>query len=216
MLLSLKAGTFSKPESTQPPLPFNSIPNVYHDLRYSSARFVDGKADSRPTNSQTMDLVEDDAIVFDRICNWLYTGKLNICVDKAYYTRYGEVYATAEKYSMVNLKNYLVGHLVRRARYGRTIPPIDVVKYVYSTTPLNSPLRKLFIALYIWYMDKELWASMVSSASLSEVPDFAADLAIALGNKFLGDNMDYSVHFQGKFEDYYEDPRLLERGQIMK
>ena len=216
MLLSLKADTFSKPESTQPPVPFISTPNVYYVSRYCSARFVNGKADTRPTNSQTMDLVEEDAVVFDRISNWLYTGKLNICVDKAYYTRYGEVYATAEKYGMVNLKNYLIGHLIRRAKYGRTVPPTDVVKYVYSTTPSNSPLRKLFIALYIWYMDKELWASMVSSASLSEVPDFAADLAIALGNKYFHDSLDYTIHFQGKFEDYYEDPRLLERGKIMK
>ena len=158
-------------------------------------------------------MAEDDPLVFDRISNWLYTGKVGLNSDKTYYERYVKVYAIAEKYGMVNLKNYLVGRLISRATYGWTIPPMDVVKYVYSTTPSNSPLRKLFVALYVWYMNKEFWASMVSSASLREVPDFAVDFALALGNKFLEDSLENSSFFQCNLKHYLEPPISMEGQQ---
>lgn len=154
-----------------------------------------------------MDLVEDDALVFNQISNWLYTGKLNPPATERYLIRF-QVYATAEKYGIVNLKNHFIYTLFKRAIHEQIIPKMDSVKYVYSTTPSNSPLRKLFVGLYIWYMDKELWASMVSSASLREVPDFAVDMAIALGNDYLGHDLS-SSNYPDSLKDYLEEPILM-------
>ena len=170
---------------------------------------MNGKANSRIINSQTMDLVEDDALVFDQFSNWLYIGKVNLPAEDSYGMRYVQIYVTAEKYGMVNLKNYLICHLFRKAQRGPIIPAMDIVKYVYSTTPSSSPLRKLFVELYLAYMRKNYWRSKDYSAELREVPDFAVDFAIALGNKYLGDSMEDSSHFKGNFADYYEEPASI-------
>ena len=186
------------------------------DANHFSVSSINGKADSRIASSQTMDLVEDDAAAFDQIFNWLYHENLNSGVDKVCPPlRICQIYATAEKYGMVNLKNHIVGRIMRTAKNERIIPHLDVVKYVYSTTPSNSPLRRLFVALYIWHVDKKYWASRVTSASLSEIPDFAADLAIVLGSKSFANRMERPPEFPGKLEDYHEKPVSM-KGQERK
>ena len=164
------------------------------------------KVDSRNT-SQTMNLVEDHAVVFEQISTWLYTGKIPTVRIGSATVRIGSlefkhVYATAEKYCMVNLKNYLVGIFFETAARQRVIPSINLVTYVYSTTPQNSPFRKILVALYTWHMNKASWMSEISLATLREVPDLAADLAFALGNRQFVDSRDNP--FRGRGEDFYE------------
>ena len=195
-LLCLKA------ESTQLPLLYHSVPNVSFDTLYSSACFVNSKADSRIINRQLLDLAEDDAEAFDRISNWMYTGKLRMSNQEGvYYMQYATVYAVAEKYRMVRLKNYVINQLIRKAQQWPFIPPMDVVKYVYSTTPPRCPLRKLLVALLVLTLHNSS-VEIILSDALKEVPEFAADLATACCNTFSGDPT--QVKFMGLVEDYYE------------
>ena len=151
-----------------------------------------------------MDLIDDDVVVFDSISHWLYTGTtIKNGVDRHSQANVLRIYPTAEKYCMVNLKNYLVTIFFEIATVRhRGIPSISLVESVYSTTSQNSGFRKLLVALYTWRMNKETWLSMISLTSLRLVPDFATDLAFALGNRQFVDST--GDPFQGKAEDFYE------------
>ena len=153
-----------------------------------------------------MDLVDDEAVVFEYISNWLYTRSvLRESDDKRPEVDITHIYATAERYGMVNLKNEVVRIYFENSassNWAEIVPHLDGIKYIYSTTPQSSPLRKLVVALLTCYMRKS-WVSTFSSAALSEVPDFAADLAVALITKHAGESTEGKV-FQGKVEDYYE------------
>lgn len=111
------------------------------------------------------------------------------------------VYAAAEKYAMVDLKNDLIDLLFRlkRAEPKLKPPPCAAISYSYNCTPRRSPLRKLLVAWYTWHVDKEWYGYETTPDMLSEVPDFAVDLLCSMGQK-----IDKASPFDGKSDVYHE------------
>ena len=95
------------------------------------------------------------------------------------------VYATAEKFGILKLKNDLIDLLFRfrRADSIPKPPSSNTVSYFYSTTPPKSPLRKIFVAWYTWHVNQAWYGHSSTPDILSEMPDFAADLACSMALK---------------------------------
>lgn len=132
-----------------------------------------------------MDLHEDDIEAFEPICQWLYSQAREVLeYDTAHgyvssFDRITKVYAAAEKYGMTKLKNHLIGLLFTYQRHFPGAPPPDIenVRYVYSTTPTKSPMRRFLVAWYTWSLNETMWELDTSLEILSIVPEFAGDLA---------------------------------------
>lgn len=73
-----------------------------------------GNAHFQEANSQTADLDDDDAAAFGIITEWLYTKKCKLPQytqdhgSEPYFMSLATVYAAAEKYGMMKLKNDLI------------------------------------------------------------------------------------------------------------
>lgn len=80
---------------------------------------------------------------------------------------------------MAKLKNHLIDLLFscQKDIPQGPHPEIENVKYVYSTTPTNSPLRWLFVSWFTWPVNRTMARIEISSDTLSTVPEFTIDLA---------------------------------------
>ena len=123
---------------------------------------------------------------------------------EVYFMRLAEVYAAAEKYEIMGLKNALVDlvfHL-KKADPKPKPPASAVLTYVYSTTPTNSPLRRLLVAWYTWHVDVTWYDTEDSLTTLYEIPEFAAELACSNGRRMNGITKSSPLHGKSKF--YHE------------
>lgn len=77
---------------------------------------------------------------------------------------------------------------------------MDVVTYVYENTTEKSSFRKLMVAWYVWKIDYKWYKQASIRDIILELPEFAADLAIALAlragfttekNPLTGSSSDY-------------------------
>ena len=165
------------------------------------------------TKTQTADLDEDDPQAFRIITQWLYTDRCRLPKYNAnsgsgtYFMNLVTVYAVAEKYSIVLLKNELINQLIdfKKIKPMPKPPPTKVVSYAYSTTPATSPLRQLLVAWYTWHIDLSFYTYDSTPEILSSMPDFAADVACSLGSKLKG--VVKSSPFDGDPTIYHEDIR---------
>ena len=126
--------------------------------------------------------------------------------------RLAKVYAAAEKYGIIELKNTLIDLLFRMTRaIPRPKPPTyTVLRYVYNTTPTSSPLRSLLVAWYTWHIDATWYETNDILGTLYEIPDFAAELAYSNGTRMSG--LVKSSPFYVKPEVYHEDvPKAASR-----
>lgn len=132
-----------------------------------------------------MDLHEDDVEAFEQICQWLYTRACptlqwdTFDQHSFFFRRITTAYAAAEKYGMAKLKNHLIDLLFscQKCFPEAPHPEIENVKYVYDTTPTNSPLRRLMIGWFTWPVNRTISRIEVSPYTLSTVPEFAIDVA---------------------------------------
>ena len=172
-----------------------------------------GTGSFQESQTQSMDLEEDDVEVFAVITQWMYTKVCNLpdpCADEEnggsepYFMRVATVYAAAEKYGIVMLKNALVDSIFSAAQsHPRPRhPTLKVTTYIYNTTPLGSPLRKLMVAWQTWHAFRSWYEFENTPARLAEIPEFAADLACSMGMRHYG--YVKSSPFTGKSDVYHE------------
>ena len=118
--------------------------------------------------------------------------------------RVATVYAAAEKYDIVMLKNALVDSIFSAAQsHPRPRhPTLKVISYIYDTTPPGSPLRRLMVAWQTWHAFRSWFEFENTPARLAEIPEFAADLACSMGMRHYGNFK--SSPFTGKSDVYHE------------
>ena len=190
---------------------------IHRDLLCEASPFFNaafrGDGNFQESQTQSMDLEEDDVEVFAVITQWMYTKACNlpdICAEKEvggsepYFMRVATVYAAAEKYGIVMLKNALVDSLFSAAQSQPRPrhPTLKVIGYIYSTTPPGSPLRKLMVAWQTWHAFRAWFEFENTPARLAEIPEFAADLACSMGMRHYG-NVNSSP-FTGKSDVFHE------------
>jgi len=100
-----------------------------------------------------------------------------------------DLYSLANKYAILDLKNDIYDDIYdsrhdRRGRIGA--PQLDVIKQVYRNSEASSSFRKLVVAWYVSHIKFDLYQHLTIAETLSEIPRFASDLAIALANKSVG------------------------------
>lgn len=191
---------------------------IHRDLLCEASPFFNvafkGAGNFQESQTQSMDLEEDDVEVFAVITQWMYTKACNLpdpC-DKEnrgsepYFMRVAKVYAAAEKYDIVMLKNALVDSIFSAAQVQPRLrrPTLRVIGYIYNTTPPRSPLRKLMVAWQTWHaFNSSIWFEQETTpARLAELPEFAADFLCSMGLRQYGNVK--SSPFGGKSDVYHE------------
>ena len=168
-----------------------------------------GAGNFQESQTQSMDLDEDDvevfAVMYTKACNLPdpHANKEN-GGSEPYFMRVATVYAAAEKYGIIMLKNALVDSIFSAAQSQPRPrhPTLKVIGHIYSTTPPGSPLRKLMVAWQTWHAFRAWFEFENTPARLAEIPEFAADLACSMGMRHYGNVK--SSPFTGKSDDYHE------------
>ncbi|KAL8788337.1 MAG: hypothetical protein Q9213_001734 [Squamulea squamosa] len=138
-------------------------------------------------NSGSITLTEDNVNAFEHIVQWLYRRNLGTLsegkVNKAKNTILIEVYILADKYHIVPLQNAIIDQLCTALKSSDDStyrgPRISHVKHVYENTVHGSRLRRFLVGHYAWTIKLKWFANPRIRTHLQDVPEFAADLAIA-------------------------------------
>lgn len=174
---------------------------------------------TRIIDSQTATLEDDEPEAFENICQWLYNKACELPptnIGEGYSPFLWSVaksYAAAEKYGMVALKNYLIDRFFVFGASLKSLrsPAPTIVQYVYRQTPTKSPLRRLFVAFYVWKSNPGWYEHDYTRRLMRTIPDFAIDLACTMGtviHDFPANNP-----FEGSSHIYHEVMSPTEHGQ---
>ena len=162
-------------------------------------------------NSGTMELPDDKADTFEQLVQWVYRQKIELALtgDRktigVQYDKLIQLYLMADKYSIVPLKNTIMGIIygnVHSEHY--RIASLRNVKLIYENTVRGSRMRRFVTQSYAWSVKADWYQQANISESLSDIPEFAGDLAVALAlwHKLVGNT-------KGPFRDlshYLESP----------
>ncbi|KAI4119036.1 MAG: hypothetical protein LQ345_001007 [Seirophora villosa] len=145
----------------------------------------------------SMELLEGNDTVFENFIQWLYRRKLDVSwpddkqSSKTMYLDLLNLYILADKYNIGSLMDQIMAALfnaVRHRTQTRTrclrLPPLDVVAHVYLHSARGSKLRRFVTACFSWFQDLKYHEGY--SEVLAELPEFAADLAVALISRLGG------------------------------
>ena len=164
--------------------------NVHQDLLFNTSNVFKTAFSGKflESSDRSMDLPDDDVESFEQMAHWLYTKDLGLPkpvteeTTKQCYWQLAGLNTLADKYEMTSLSNIIVDELFEL--YGHsinTIPPhMDVITYVYENTTEKSSFRKVMVAWYVWRIDYRWYKQASTRDFILELPEFAADLAIAL------------------------------------
>ncbi len=134
---------------------------------------------------RSMHLEEDDVNIFERFVAWLYTKRYDLsCMGKDQrYMELAKLYVLADKYDVSRLKNGIIDQLFELHEASCRPPSHHVVTYVYNNSTMKSSFRKLLVGWAAWHIDFGWFSKESTPECLLEVPEYAADLAIALGKR---------------------------------
>ena len=158
-----------------------------------------------------MILPDEDAETVERLMQWLYFRSLSltkdVCSESAEDERYWQLArlnTLADKFGVGSLKNAIIDEMfARNENQDAYLPSVPVVAYIYENTTNKSPLRKLFVAWFVWHIDYDWYTSSDIPETLEEVPMFAADLAIAMSLKMKDPSLESP--FCSQPSSYYEN-----------
>ena len=127
-----------------------------------------------------MTLTEEDPEVFDIVHTWLYTHQLTqsnngrdlVCS----FSQLADVFVLADKLEMLPLCNMAIDKLKRKER----LPSANIIIKTYATTPPNSVIRKLFVALITFSPENWRYYALVRRKEFVKCPDFLFDVSMAL------------------------------------
>ena len=158
-----------------------------------------------------MSLPDDDVGAFERMTRWLYTQKLEFSNpitaedSSEHYWQLAKLNTLADKYDITTLKNLIVDKLFELYVPPKNVnpPQMDVTTYVYNNTTEQSSFRKLIVAWYAWNIDFKWYKDDNTRGTLLKLPEFTADLAIALALK---DAYNARNPLEGLSSKYHEKP----------
>ena len=140
-----------------------------------------------------MTLPDDDINTVNRMVQWLYTGAYQLtpydtrqhATDR--YWELAKLNVFVDKYDILSLKNNIIDQLYDNRNTPQMTdafpPPISVILYVFENTSSFSSFRKLMLGWLVWHLDRDVYDSANTRAQLLENGEFAAELAIALGQR---------------------------------
>lgn len=137
-------------------------------------------------NCGSMDLAEDDPIIFERLVQWLYKRTIAMSSPSEAgpairFQRYIELYNLADKYDVIFLKDEVMRRLFRLAKLfgGRIfhcrILAAWIVGHAYAHTMQDSRMKQFLAAWWAWAMCLESSEGKITSEDLFHAPEFAAD-----------------------------------------
>ena len=127
----------------------------------------------------------------------------NTCDER--YWKLAKLNTVDDKYDMRLLKNRMMNEMfkIKRSDMEPRVPSLPVIKYIYENTTQNASLRKLMVAWYAWHISFDWYGLEGTPMFLASVPDFVADLAVALGVKY--GYPDQTPPFDLEISSLYED-----------
>lgn len=169
---------------------------------YFKAAFTNGFLEAQ---QKSMKIPEDDPDTFEILVRWVYTKKLDLPnpgTDEAHDERYLQLcklYVLTDKYRMMGMKNYIIDRIfmmlpkqpprqspISKPSFKPLLKPpsAHVMLYIYKNTTNDCTLRKLLVAWFVSII-KCLRLSPQDRAHnfLCTLPEFSADLVIAMTNK---------------------------------
>ena len=181
---------------------------VHRDLLCEASSFFNaafvGPAEFKETSEQSISLPEDDADTFEVLVKWLYGKRLSDPEPRrsweVNYHYLARLDVLADKYDIAGIRNEIID-AVFECEAKKTDPfSEETVAFVYANSTSSSSLRKLSAGAFAWHIDMEYYLDEKTSSWLHEQPDFAVDLAIALGRRQCAGEVS---PFRRKREEFY-------------
>ena len=157
------------------------------------------------THKKSMEIPEDDPDQFELLVQWLYTKKLDLPnpdTDEAHEERYLQLcnlYVLTDKYRMMGMNNYIIDRFfmmlpkkpaphspISKPSFKPVLksPQTKVIIYIYKNTTNDCTLRKLLVAWFVSIIKHyQLSPQNTAHNFLCTLPEFSADLVIAMTNK---------------------------------
>ena len=165
----------------------------HRDILCLASPFFDtaftGRGTFKETAEQSITLPEENAEVFQRFIQWLYSDDCGLaCGGRGEktdeYIQLAALYILADKYDIVGLHNHVFDRLFQFWKQGAT-PHRSVIHFVYELTNPGSPLREVMIAHDVYHRSRDWLKKEDISEELSHCPrDYVVDLAIGFGKAF--------------------------------
>ena len=190
-------------------------------LRVNSVWFKDtldtapaDKGDQSATvdQSKSINLADEDPVIFSRFNQWIYTRKL--CTKgetpkELLWSTIFDIYTFAERRGIPRLQNACVDLIIRKAKTGGIFPSQEILNPLWKTTGKVSPLRLLLLELFAVKCD--LKASLIRNGGFHH--RFLHDLVMILYEMKEGD-LDQDPDFWQRRHKYYvttpENPVALD------
>jgi hypothetical protein len=143
--------------------------------------------DFKEANERKLSLPDDDVETIEYFIQWIYSQPYNrypVDVSDESYPQLGRLYVFADKMQADGLKKDIVLQFLQLQRQaGVQPPPMSTVVFVFENTTKGSAFRWLLAEYYAWCMGGEWYQKSMNPGVLSEVPEFSADLAVALAQR---------------------------------
>ena len=138
----------------------------------------------KEAKEQTMK-VEEDEQTFDVFMHWLYTDvytfpNANVQGNGGYLMQPAKLYALADKYEVICLKECLIKGFFAAAQQGQEQPTGSVVGYIYANTAHADSLKLLLADWWNWKIGYYIFPTSDSLDWLNETPEFAVDLVLGM------------------------------------
>ncbi len=144
----------------------------------------------------------------NRFLSWLYTKEYDL---SGYVTAEGieerylelaRLYVLADKLGVGLLKNDIIDQLFNMKGLLINPPQSPPDSYIYANSTRRSAFRKLLVDWYTWHIDMNWYSAPGTLEYLSDLPELAIELAIALSQRV---NNSRQSLFSGKSSAVYED-----------
>ena len=140
--------------------------------------------------TKTIDVKETLFTTLDHFVFWLYRGQCPEFSARLSLMDYARLNSFAEKYDIPDLKYDAVIRAVMRVKDGSNSVfwPIccSLVEEIYSNTRPGDHFRTLVVALYVYRVRPMHFKTVNSAHYLEEYPDFAVEVASAMGRRIAG------------------------------
>lgn len=139
---------------------------------------------------KAMQLPEDDVYTFQRFVSWLYTKKYGLSgygsalETNKRYLQLARLYVMSDKFGTNSLKNEIIDHLFSTKKIAGLYPPSQAtISFMYANSATGSAFRKLLVDWHVWHIDEDWFSQPRTVDVYASVPEFAAELAVALGQR---------------------------------
>ncbi len=153
----------------------------------------------------SINLPHDDADTFELFLQWVYTKTWPLSTNPDGDERYmqlARLYVFAGRYVVMELKNWVVDQFFEIYTKANETPGAEVISYVFESTTVSSPLRKLLARMYARNHQKYKtgkWANL-----LYHIPDFGAALALAFADRLESSPVAHRTEeYLGERNSYY-------------